>query len=330
MEANRIIINERDTITLSSIPFQLTLDFELELKRTTPRNLNEGLIEIEPITEDKNQKTVLSLLNKTNKILYIAEIQDEEQFNRLTEILSDEANLKIEYQNPFDKSNPELTLNSNIDSLSFLFKRQLNKDSVSKAIEIDQSVNYLRSLVLTKVEDLERRSTSGLVDLHREIDLIKDSLNQLIVKLGHDTQNALDDLKKVKDKEIEELSKKEVPKASKIEKSEFDLLYDHIKGALYFCKGKSNGCSDGDVYGDNPYSQDSHMCTSARHSGVIDQSGGFFEVKNIGNIPSFNSSSKNGITTMTWDQWSAVTIHFSSFNTHKPLPGCGVFKPPTK
>ena len=75
------------------------------------------------------------------------------------------------------------------------------------------------------------------------------------------------------------------------------LHFDKCGVYIGECIGKLNGCSqDGIVFGSNPYSQESHRCNSALHSGVINTNGGIFAIHSGGQVSKFLGSTNNGIT----------------------------------
>lgn len=64
-----------------------------------------------------------------------------------------------------------------------------------------------------------------------------------------------------------------------------------------------SGCTTSSVWGTNPYSDDSGICTAAVHAGVIPAGGGTFNLTISPGLSGYPSSSANGVTTSTWGSW---------------------------
>jgi len=94
---------------------------------------------------------------------------------------------------------------------------------------------------------------------------------------------------------------------------ERERLCAQIQGNIYFCEG--GPIHGGNVWGSGPYTYISNRCKSARHAGVVDENGGFFEVVTCTTSPHFYpSSTSNGVTTLSWGR------HHSAFNIRKANP----------
>jgi hypothetical protein len=75
------------------------------------------------------------------------------------------------------------------------------------------------------------------------------------------------------------------------------MNYDKCGLYIGLCLGKANGCNqNGMVFGSNPYTYQSNLCTSALHSGVINSSGGLFGIHHGGPVSRFPATISNGIT----------------------------------
>jgi hypothetical protein len=59
----------------------------------------------------------------------------------------------------------------------------------------------------------------------------------------------------------------------------------------------------GAVWGSDPYTDDSDVCTAARHAGVIGDEGGTVAVRRVEGEPSYAGSTRNGITSMDYGPW---------------------------
>jgi hypothetical protein len=63
------------------------------------------------------------------------------------------------------------------------------------------------------------------------------------------------------------------------------------------------------VWGTDVYTDDSHICSAARHAGVIGANGGSVRVTPQGGLQSFPGSTRNGVTTQTFGPWQrAYTV----------------------
>jgi hypothetical protein len=63
------------------------------------------------------------------------------------------------------------------------------------------------------------------------------------------------------------------------------------------------GCHSGAVWGTGVYSDDSHICVSAVHAGVIDTSGGVVVVTIQPGQAEYPASTSNNITSLHWTSW---------------------------
>jgi len=77
-------------------------------------------------------------------------------------------------------------------------------------------------------------------------------------------------------------------------------------GNIYFCNGCDNEETNvsGSVWGIGPYTSDSHRCQAARHAGAITIEGGYFVCEEAPPQNSYQSSTKNGITTNEYGIWN--------------------------
>jgi hypothetical protein len=95
--------------------------------------------------------------------------------------------------------------------------------------------------------------------------------------------------------------------------------------ASFMNPGDSRACScsssatraRGVVFGTDRYTIDSHICTAAVHAGQIGREGGTVTVYRAEQCFSFKGSTRNGITTTTYDR------PYESYAFVMPLPLCG-------
>jgi hypothetical protein len=64
-----------------------------------------------------------------------------------------------------------------------------------------------------------------------------------------------------------------------------------------------SGCGSSIVWGTNPYTDDSSICSAAIHAGTITSAGGAFTVTIGAGGMQFPASTANGVTTSEWGEW---------------------------
>ncbi len=65
---------------------------------------------------------------------------------------------------------------------------------------------------------------------------------------------------------------------------------------------------EGTVWGANPYTADSNLCSAARHAGVIDAGGGIVTALRIGGLAAYAASERNGVTTRAWASYASSVV----------------------
>ena len=74
--------------------------------------------------------------------------------------------------------------------------------------------------------------------------------------------------------------------------------------ALHECPAGSDAdLQNNSVWGTDLYSGDSSVCVAAVHAGVITPDGGVVRVTGAPGEDSYESSTRNGVTTSAWDAW---------------------------
>lgn len=68
------------------------------------------------------------------------------------------------------------------------------------------------------------------------------------------------------------------------------------------------GLGDASVWGSDPYTADSAICTAARHAGYIDAGGGNVRVMRIRGLDSYAGSESNGVTSDDWHDYDSSII----------------------
>lgn len=81
--------------------------------------------------------------------------------------------------------------------------------------------------------------------------------------------------------------------------------------------------SGGSVWGSSPYTTDSDMGKAARHAGLlaIGQTGSI-TLTEVGSLPSFASTTANGVTTSSYGSWCGVQITLGAGTPNDPCPNC--------
>ncbi len=72
------------------------------------------------------------------------------------------------------------------------------------------------------------------------------------------------------------------------------------------------GCAPGSIYGSGPYTDDSVVCTAARHAGVVADKGGPVVVRRAPRQGGFVGSTRGSITTASWSS------EHGAFSVHRP------------
>lgn len=65
------------------------------------------------------------------------------------------------------------------------------------------------------------------------------------------------------------------------------------------------GGVDGAIWGADPYTADSDICTAARHAGILDAAGGVITVLRVQGLARYSSVELNGITSGEWIDYEA-------------------------
>lgn len=153
-------------------------------------------------------------------------------------------------------------------------------------------------------DDTDSIIEAEIVQMANELEIVKEksSKDQIITK---------------KECEIKELNQKikllEAELKTEKDNRLFDNKYAHLHGIIKYCKGLKNGCTyNNPIWGSNPYTLDTTdgiYCQAARHSGVIDNDGGFYLVKHVGMINNYIGSFNNNITSGSFGAYNGVSIH---------------------
>ncbi len=74
--------------------------------------------------------------------------------------------------------------------------------------------------------------------------------------------------------------------------------------AVFTCGCPAGGAIE-TVWGSDPYTADSDICTAARHAGVIDTNGGEVTLRRIAGQPRYEGTFANGVTSLDYDDYGA-------------------------
>jgi hypothetical protein len=160
-----------------------------------------------------------------------------------------------------------------------------------------------------------------LDNLATKRDQFKIILDNLISKHG---KEQFEDMSNAKFKK----TKSHANEKPTIKLTDVDIRYADIQGQAYCCIGINSGCTKRVVYGSNPYTTDSALCTAALHCGLINENGGIFVVKKIGSLNIYPSSTSNDVTTTQWNSaWEGVSLHQSDIEVlaHTKFEYCGQY-----
>jgi hypothetical protein len=75
-----------------------------------------------------------------------------------------------------------------------------------------------------------------------------------------------------------------------------------IEGGLS-CSCGAQQTENGTVWGSDVYTSDSSICKAARHAGVISAQSGLVRLRIQAGRPSYAASTRNGVTTSSWNAW---------------------------
>jgi hypothetical protein len=79
--------------------------------------------------------------------------------------------------------------------------------------------------------------------------------------------------------------------------------YRGENGMVVSCSCSSSATSSGSVWGNDYYTDNSSPCRAALHAGLISPSGGSFNAVIAAGAYSYNSTTRNGVTSDNWGSW---------------------------
>ncbi len=210
----------------------------------------------------------------------------------------------------------------------FMFKRDLSRIDLEKNLMEHGQKKLNIGFLSKKIDDIGKSLQLAQTKNNKLLSETSQNIQSFITNTSDKIEVLNKDLEYIESGEY--LKSLEKPKKTKEENpasqknkiiSLLDETYGHLKGTLYYCRGA--GCSNqtGTIWGSNPYTCDDggKYCLAAKHCGIIDESGGFFEVRQIGSYPNYTPSFQNGIQSASYSQYNGYTIH-SFFGDEPEIP----------
>lgn len=259
----------------------------------------------------------VKLINGYNSLIYKPKLTS---ISALSLIIKKEGVKSFEVKDVFELNFPKVIINKTNE---IEFERIMTRIDIQNEIE-NQNSNYLNSnMLVSKLEELKLyirtitdNSSKVVSDSNKKISDFIINYNKSIISL----EEEINFIKKAYNLSLNDKNffinnngnNDEISDASK-SFSELDVKYGHLKSRVYYCKGKINGCCrNEELYGSNPYTQEINNevhCDSAYHSDIINENGGFYEVRFIGKYDAFLGSSRNGLISNNYTSYNAISIH---------------------
>jgi hypothetical protein len=92
-------------------------------------------------------------------------------------------------------------------------------------------------------------------------------------------------------------------------------------GGTYDCVCLADA-GPGTVWGSNPYTSDSDICTAARHAGAIGAFGGPVHVLKVPGLQDYPATTANGVTTESWGPYDGAITFVSESQAAPPPAPC--------
>lgn len=268
---------------------------EKQSREACPASLNSSLVDL-ILKPDLHKFSFADIYNSTAPVLVLLDLAS-----------------KLTYRIPLRKVLSEADLLKRLETVGY------NESAPNK---LHEEMTSLESKVNSKINDLEAKIKQFNADYSNSVDL----------------KNYENDLQKIESEIIDlansynvnvEINEQDPSIASIIKyvPTEIDIKYESLPGEDYCCKGIVNGCTIGTVYGNNPYTTDSKYCSAALHAGLINETGGVFHVKKLGKYQGYEAVTRNGVTTLKWDQWDGLSFHRSNVEllAHSIFDVCGKY-----
>lgn len=315
--------NEYEILNIKDISITINLQVSLEDNELLIKNLYNSKLYTPSSSLKLSLKEKANILsNKSNITIKDITVTD----NPILIIKSHDSNKETEIQLMMIKSKEELLndFNNNKQRLS-LCGVNIEKENLlmySNITELKSNIDNSIRLLENKNKDTTYDFMNIQKEIINEIEKLYEKFTQVIKdkKYEIDLDNKKKILEAIENKSSCMLKHLDASKPIR-ETTDFDIQYEDFEGQEYYCIGEANGCTNraSQIYGSNPYSTDSPICLAARHSGIIDENGGYFFVRDIGNFTGFIPSTNNNITSLSWNTWGAWSFHKSYIDVYDQI-----------
>lgn len=259
----------------------------------------------------------LTLVNHVKNYVY-KPAEQTYNVSSLKYLFQSQQNISFNIVDMFNLVEPEVTVNSE----TIRFVREKTRKELEEELDNFGAEQLSTNQLIKKLDQVEKK----LEDKYNANNLVIGNSNLLFNEFSRKFEENFSLLEKeitlIKDFKFDDLGKlintgKNEVKANEKSAdsrplSELDIQFQNIKGFKRYCVGKNNGCTyTGSLWGSNPYTtgDGDNYCRAALHCEVIDESGGVYEVKLIGQYPNFTASTKNGITSYDYSAYTGYSIH---------------------
>lgn len=254
------------------------------------------------IRKQTDHSYTVRLINLINKYCYVPAVKGEFGANEAESVNKS----GFEIKDIFEIESPIIIING----IEFKFKRQFSRFELESMLSQQGTRNSDIIYVKSELEQLKLSTTNKLDELDTIISFNSHLLEKVPEEKDSNIKALNDRLKSVK----ENMKPRENDKSdnSDYELSDLDKKYQNISGKIRYCLG-SKCLEIGNIWGNNPYAivegEQVNYCVAARHSGIVGSMGGFFEVKLIGFLNSYEDSVKNEICSLPSLSNSGFSIH---------------------
>lgn len=255
------------------------------------------------IQSEENNTYTIRLINLYNNFCYVPEVKTNFQASHAEAV----KNTGFEIKDLLEIDNPVVIING----CEFKFKYQLSRIELENMLLQHGTRNYDIKFIKSEIEQLKNSSFTKLKNIENSTISNSQILASTLEEKDSKIKILYEKLEKVKEKmKLIDVKTPEL-EVSQFELTESDKRFQHIAGKIRYCCGDK--CLQiGNIWGSNPYAYDEkevNFCVAARHSGIVSANGGFYEIKLIGNIESFEESTHNGISSIPCLNKIGFSIH---------------------
>lgn len=272
----------------------ISIEDNKQIREACPTSLNSSLVDL-IIRTDTYKFGFEDIYNYKSPILVLEELAS-----------------KIIYRIPLRKTLSEAELLRRLELIGY---------NESAPNQLQEQLTNLESKINHKIEEIKSQTKQFHYNFTNLVEL-NDYSNDLL-KIEEQIKDVSINYKV----NIDEIALPSIASIKTYEPTEIDIRYQSLPGEDYCCKGIHNGCTIGTVYGNNPYTNDSKYCSAALHAGLINENGGVFHVKKIGKFTGYQGITKNGVTTLNWNEWEGLSFHRSDVElfAHSQIGVCGKY-----